>query len=131
MSELQSIPAADILKACEGMLRKQLYAVFTRPTKGLAPVMAVIKEHLAHQIELEKRGVLFGAGPFWNDAGDAWEGEGMFILRAASLAEAKEIAASDPMHTSGARSYTVRPWLLNEGSVTLRVSYSDGRREVV
>ena len=40
----------------------------------------------------------------------------MVIIRAGSLAEAKEIAASDPMHASGARSYTVRPWLVNEQS---------------
>ncbi len=128
---LQSIPAADILKACEGMLRKQLYAVFTRPTNGMAPVMAAIKEHLEFQIDLERRGIMFGAGPFWNEAEDAWEGEGMVIVRAASLTEAKAIAASDPMHKCGARSYTVRPWLLNEGTLTVKLTYSDGKREII
>ena len=122
---MQSIPAADILKACEGMLRKQLYVVFTKPTKGMEPVMAVIKDHLEFQIDLERHGIMFGAGPFWNDAEDAWEGEGMVIIRAKSLTEAKQIAASDPMHKSGARSYKVRPWLLNEGTLTLKVSFSD------
>jgi hypothetical protein len=121
---LQSIPKADILKACEAMLRKQLYVIFTKPTKGMEPVMAVLEEHLAFQIDLEKRGIMFGAGPFWNDAEDAWEGEGMVIVRANSLAEAKALAASDPMHKAGARSYTVRPWLLNEGTVTVRLTYS-------
>lgn len=124
---LQSIPATDILHACEGMLRKQLYVIFTKPTKGMEPVMAVIKE----QIGLERRGIMFGAGPFWNDAEDAWEGEGMVIIRAESLAAAKTIAASDPMHKSGARSYTVRPWSLNEGTVTVKLTYSDGKREVI
>jgi uncharacterized protein YciI len=128
---MQSIPAAEILKACEGMLRKQLYVVFTKPTKGLDPVMAVIKEHLDFQIDLERRGIMFGAGPFWNDAEDGWEGEGMVIIRAGSLAEAKAIAASDPMHKSGARSYTVRPWLLNEGTLTVKLTYSDGKRELI
>ena len=71
------------------MLRKQLYVVFTKPVKGMEPVMAVLEEHLAFQIDLEQRGIMFGAGPFWNDAEDAWEGEGMVILRAGSLAEAK------------------------------------------
>lgn len=127
----QSIPAADILKACKGMLRKQLYAVFTKPTRGMEPVMAAIEEHLKFQIELERRGIMFGAGPFWNDAEDAWEGEGMVIIRAASLAEAKAIAASDPMHKCGARSFTVRPWLLNEGTLTVKLTYSDGKREIV
>jgi uncharacterized protein YciI len=131
MSPPQSIAAADILKACEAMLRKQLYVVFTKPTNGMGPVMEVLKEHLDFQIDLERRGIMFGAGPFWNDAEDAWEGEGMVIIRATSLAEAKAIAASDPMHKAGARSFTVRPWLLNEGSVTVKVSYSDGKREVI
>jgi hypothetical protein len=128
---MQSIPAADILKACEAMLRKQLYVVFTKPTDGMGPVMANLKEHLDFQIDLEKRGVMFGAGPFWNDAEDAWQGEGMVIIRAASLTEAKAIADSDPMHKAGARSYTVRPWLLNEGTVTIKMTYSDGKREII
>ena len=55
----------------------------------------------------------------------------MVIIRAGSLAEAKEIAASDPMHSSGARDYKVRPWLMNEGTVTVKIRYSDGSREVV
>ncbi|MFQ5911558.1 MAG: YciI family protein [Nitrospinota bacterium] len=55
----------------------------------------------------------------------------MVIIRAGSLAEAKEIAASDPMHKSGARSFTVRPWLMNEGAVTIKLSFSDGKMEVM
>ncbi|AXK81447.1 hypothetical protein DW352_13570 [Pseudolabrys taiwanensis] len=128
---LQSIAVTDILQACDGMLRKQLYVIFTKPTKGMEPVMAVLKEHLDFQIDLERRGIMFGAGPFWNDAEEAWEGEGMVIVRAESLAAAKAIAASDPMHKAGARSYTVRPWLLNEGTVTIKLTYSDGKREVI
>ena len=54
----------------------------------------------------------------------------MVIIRAASLAEADAIAAAGPMHRSGARSYTIRPWLLNEGSLTLTIHCSDGSREV-
>jgi uncharacterized protein YciI len=114
---LGSIPKTDILAACEAMLRKQLYVIFTKPTNGMDPVMATLNEHLDFQVDLEKRGIMFGAGPMWNDAEDAWEGEGMVIVRAGSLAEAKALAASDPMHKAGARSFTVRPWLLNEGMV--------------
>ena len=35
------------------------------------------------------------------------------------------------MHASGARSFTVRPWLMNEGTVTVKIRYSDGSREVI
>ena len=130
MSE-PGIAAADVLEASKGMLQKQLYVVFTKPTRGLGPVMENLEAHLAFQISLEERGVMFGAGPFWTDDEKNWRGEGMVIVRARDVAEARAIAAEDPMHASGARSFEVRPWLLNEGTVTLKVRYSDGSRELV
>ena len=126
-----NITKHDILEASKGMLQKQLYVVFTKPTDGMAPVMENIKEHLDFQVELERKGIMFGAGPFWADNETDWHGEGMVIIRAESLAHAKEIAASDPMHKSGARAFEVRPWLLNEGTVTVKITYSDGNRELV
>ena len=124
------IKVEDILNASRGMLQKQLYVVFTTPANGIGPVMANIEAHLKFQIALEQQGIMFGAGPFWTDDEKQWLGEGMVIIRAASLDEAKKIAASDPMHASGARTFRVRPWLLNEGTVTIKVSYSDGKREI-
>lgn len=125
------VKVKDVLEASKGMLQKQLYVVFTRPTNGLGPVLENLQEHLAFQCGLERRGIMFGAGPFWADNEEDWHGEGMVIIRAASLAEAKRIAAEDPMHSSGARSFTVRPWLLNEGTVTVKITYSDGKRELM
>lgn len=120
----------DILEASKGMLQMQLFVVFTIPTNGMGPVMENIEEHLQFQVNLEQRGIMFGAGPFWADDEHTWNGEGMVIIRAASLEHAKEIAATDPMHSSGARSFTVRPWLLNEGRVTVAVDFSTGRHAV-
>ena len=93
--------------------------------------MENIEEHLKFQVDLEKRGAMFGAGPFFADNEIDWQGEGMVIIRAQSLDEAHQVAASDPMHTSGARSYTVRPWLLNEGTLTVQMFYSDGKCELI
>ncbi len=120
----------DVLAASEGMLQKQLYAVFTTPTNGMGPVMENLEPHLEFQVKLERDGIMFGAGPSWADNEVDWNGEGMVLIRADSLAHAKEIAASDPMHASGARSFTVRPWLLNEGTMTIRIDYSTGKREI-
>ena len=120
----------DILEASKGMLQMQLFVVFTTPTNGMGPVMENIEEHLQFQVNLEQRGIMFGAGPFWADDEHTWNGEGMVIIRADSLEYAKEIAATDPMHSSGARSFTVRPWLLNEGRVTVAVDFSTGRHAV-
>ena len=54
----------------------------------------------------------------------------MVILHADSVEHAREIAAEDPMHVACARTFHVRPWLMNEGSMTFRVTYSDGGREI-
>ena len=130
MSEPQ-ISAQDVLNASAGCLQKQMYVYFTTPANGLVPVMENLEDHLKFQVELEQKGVMFGAGPFWTDDEQRWEEEGMIIIRAKSLAEARKIAESDPMHASGARMFTIRPWLMNEGAVTMKVTYSDGGREVI
>ena len=90
----------------EGFLAKQLYVIFTTPANGIKPVMDNLKEHLAFQTELEKDGIMFAAGPNWTDDEKSWQGDGMVVVRAKSLAEAREIAARDPMHKSGARNFT-------------------------
>ena len=130
MSDPQ-ISAQDVLNASAGCLQKQMYVYFTKPANGLGPVMENLEDHLKFQVELEQKGIMFGAGPFWTEDEQRWEGEGMIIIRADSLAEARKIAESDPMHASGARTFTIRPWLLNEGMVTMKVTYSDGGREVI
>jgi len=120
----------DIINASSQMLNKDLYVVFTTPTNGMGPVMENIEAHLKFQVTLEEKGIMFGAGPFWEDNESDWKGEGMVIIRANSLVEAREIAGSDPMHSSGARSFTVRPWLLNEGTLNIKLDYSKGTFEV-
>lgn len=125
-----TITKDDILEASKGMLQKQLYVVFTSPANGMGPVMENLEEHLHFQVKLEQDGIMLGAGPFWDDDEHTWNGEGMVIIRADSLAHANEIAASDPMHSSGARTFKVRPWLLNEGRITVQVNFSTGQHAV-
>jgi uncharacterized protein YciI len=108
----------------KGFLAKQLYVVFTTPTNGMGPVIKKIREHLAFQESLEAQGIMFGAGPQWTDDEAFWEGDGMVVIRTKSLAEAREIAAKDLMHASGARKFTVRPWLVNEGTITIKLNYA-------
>jgi uncharacterized protein YciI len=121
------ITKQDVLNASSEMLNKDLYVVFTKPTNGMIPVMENLEDHLKFQVSLEKQGIMFGAGPFWEDNEIDWNGEGMVIIRANSIDHAKEIASSDPMHKSGARSFTVRPWLLNEGNIEISLDYSTGK----
>ena len=123
----------EMVQMCEskGLLAKQLYVVFTTPKNGLGPVMEHLEDHLAYQQKIQDEGIMFGAGPFPDDEVANWEGEGMVIIRADSLEAAEEIAANDPMHESGARSYRVRPWLMNEGKLTIELTYSDKSMKVI
>ncbi len=116
--------------SAKGLLAKRLYVILTTPTGPLDALATQLGAHLAYQKDLEARGVTFAAGPFADDAETQWSGEGMIIVRAASLAEARAIADADPMHASGVRRYRIRPWLLNEGAVTLTVRYSENFRRV-
>ena len=93
--------------------------------------MEHLEDHLAYQQKIQDEGIMFGAGPFPDHEVANWEGEGMVIIRADALEAAEEIAANDPMHESGARSYRGRPWLMNEGKLTIELTYSDKSMKVI
>lgn len=112
------------------LLALRLYVVRSRPTDGLGPVLENLDPHVAYQTRLENEGIMFAAGPLADDAEEQWNGEGLFVYRAASRAEAVAIAENDPMHKSGARRFSVHPWLLNEGTYNVRLFYSGGRPQV-
>jgi uncharacterized protein len=113
------------------LLAKRLYIVLSEPTNGLGPVLENLEPHVAYQTKLEIDGVMFGAGPLSDDAEQEWLGSGIFIYRAASRDEAVKLAEDDPMHASGARRFTVRPWMLNEGTFSVRLFYSGGKPQIV
>lgn len=126
------VSAADLIALSreKGFLAKQLYVVFTTPANGMGPVMENIEAHLAFQQSLEQQGIMVAAGPHWSEDEQSWEGDGMVVIRAASLADARAIARRDPMHANGARTFKVRPWLVNEGTVTVKLNFAAGRFEL-
>ena len=118
------LPVEDVRKASSAMLQKQLYAIFTTPTGGIERILEGLAEHLAFQMQLEGEGVMYAAGPMWSDDERHWDGDGLVVVRAGSRDEAIAIAERDPMHRSGARKFTVRPWMINEGTMTVRLDMS-------
>ena len=112
------------------LLAKRLYVISSKPTNGLGPINKVLDEHVEFQTKLEKDGIMFAAGPLASEDLQEWLGEGLFMYRAASMEEATTIAESDPMHRSGARTFTIREWLVNEGTYTVQVFYSAGRPKI-
>lgn len=105
------------------MLRKELYVVTTTPARS-PEIQKQLSAHLDYQISLEKEGKMFGAGPLY-DEGEKIPTGGMIVIRASNFEEARKIADADPLHQQCLRKYTIRKWLLNEGSMTFTVRYSD------
>ena len=109
-----------------GSLAFEVYVAVSTPVMGPEAVREVLPDHLAYLQSLEREGRIMFAGPLSDESGDTMEGVGMLVLRAASLEEARELAENDPMHVTGARSYSLRRWLINEGSLNLTVGLSTG-----
>lgn len=109
-----------------GALALELYIAFSTPAKTPEDVKASLPDHLAYQADLERSGRLAFAGPLSDETGEHMQGMGLIIYRADSLESARKLAEDDPMHKSGARSYVLRRWLINEGSLNLSVGLSTG-----
>jgi len=107
-----------------GALAYELYVVHSTPAAEPDVVKATLPDHLAYQAKLEADGALVFAGPMSDESGMQMEGVGMIVYRAGSFEQARELAANDPMHKTGARSFVLRKWLINEGSLTLSVRLS-------
>lgn len=84
----------------------QRYLIMTLRTEQFDP--AVIEPHYAHLDRLRERGVLELSGPFADKSG------GAYLIRAKDLDEARAIADSDPVHTSGSSKVTVYEWNAKE-----------------
>ena len=110
-------------------LNKTLFVITTVRCAPPEEMMKHIDAHLDRQVELEQAGIMFGAGPLFND-GSTVPDAGMIIVRADSFEEAKKIADGDPMHIHGVRKYTIQRWRMNEGSFNVRISYSTQRAEI-
>ncbi len=107
-----------------GALALELYVALSTPAKSPEDIKANLPDHLAYQAELEAKGQLAFAGPMSDETGENMQGVGMIVYRAESLEVARTLAESDPMHASGTRSFTLRRWLINEGSLTVSVGLS-------
>lgn len=112
-------------KAAEerGSLALELYMVESTP---VAPerLGETLPSHLAYQAKQEAAGALVFAGPLSDESGEQMNGTGLIIYRAESMVAARAIAEADPMHRDGVRRFTLRKWLVNEGSLQLTVTLS-------
>ncbi len=107
-----------------GALALELYVAMSTPIKEPQEVKAALPAHLAYQAELERAGSLAFAGPMSDETGAQMQGMGLIIYRADSLEAARSLAEEDPMHKTGARTFSLRRWMINEGSLSLNVGLS-------
>jgi uncharacterized protein YciI len=106
------------------MLRKKLYVILSKGGATAEQIGALLPQHLDYMIGLEKQGVLFASGPLTAAAG-APAGDGLTILRAADAEEARAIASRDPFVINKLRTFEVREWTVMEGSIGVKVNFSD------
>ena len=107
-----------------GSLALELYIIESTPQALPEQLKETLPDHLEYQNKLEAAGNLVLAGPLSNDSGELMEGAGLIIYRAASLEAARVLAEADPMHVKQCRTYRIRRWLVNEGSLNLQLRLS-------
>ncbi len=112
-----------VKRLTERFLSKELFVIIGTPSAPHSEQMRLLPDHLEYQINLEKAGVIFAAGPMYN--ADGTEAPGLIIIRAASFEAAKAIAEGDPWVKAGVRTYKITRWLIFEGSYSVRINYSD------
>jgi len=107
-----------------GALAYEVFVVESTPIVGPDALQQTLPAHLEYQQTLEAQGALVFAGPLSDTEGEAMSGGGLIVYRAGSFAAARALADADPMHRDGKRSYTLRRWLINEGSITVSLALS-------
>ena len=116
----------DGLAPRETTRHRRLHIAVSRvsaPNAGIPPA-DLLREHLAWMAELEASGRVFAAGPVVDDD-DGIVGDGVYIVRADSIAGAEKLVANDPLHRSGHRTFEVFGWDPHQGRITLTATLAD------
>lgn len=107
-----------------GSAALRLYGVFRRIVDP-ALMLELRSDHLDWMLAKELDGTLFLSGPFTRNLGDS-PYNGLTVIRAAGIDDARHIIAGEPFIARGAMSYDLAEWTVFEGAlpVTLRMSDS-------
>ena len=113
------------------LLAKQLYVVFSEPTNGLGPILEVVDEHVRYQTKLEVDGIMWAAGPMATPDEREWLGDGCSCTGPTPSRRRRGTPRTTRCTSPGhGRSESVC-WLLNEGSLNVRVLFSGGKTQVI
>jgi len=117
---------ADLLGEAQVLKEKMWgrhYYVMIRTIVDPGVIPGIIPQHLQWLIGLEKRNLIFASGPLF-DTSDKQTG-GMTVFRTETLQETEELAADDPLVSSGAMDFEIQRWQINEGRINVSVDFSD------
>ncbi len=117
MNTLDAVPFTVAEEKSKNGRRKRLYIIKSMPVSGTSRIQEFLDQHFSYIHELEKDKALFAAGPLDDADTTTWSGGGLLIFAAPSMEAARALADKDPFHLDGIRKYTLRQWLLNEGTV--------------
>jgi uncharacterized protein YciI len=118
------------------LAREQVYlCIMTNvepPPEGKPPRDSLMHDHKTYLRDLERKGLLFGAGRLFNEEDNehAAIGHGMIVIRAKTRAEAEAIAFEEPFTKAGYRTMVLHPWQRNEGSVDISIRLMDSVLEI-
>jgi len=121
-SSPDTLAEADTLDTGMGA---ELYFYVTRPTGSFEDVVEVLPAHMDFIHGIEDSGVMVMGGQTTIEGAADAGGYGLVVIRASSFEEAREIAESDPMHTTGVRDFELFLWNINEGFTTIELRFSD------
>lgn len=117
LAAAENPPAAPQAEAPKFELTTYYFCLLTRgPNAGTGTkeeAMEYQRGHMANIRRLAAEGKLLVAGPF----ADNGEWRGIFILKCATLDEAKALVATDPAVAAGRLAAEVRPWMTAKGSI--------------
>jgi uncharacterized protein YciI len=100
------------------------------PNVAPADLMPMLAEHLEFLHDLEQRGILFASGPLFDSDEAAPPGGGLSFFRADSMDAARALIETEPFVKAGLRTYTLKRWTFNEGSISIRLNAGIGTYEI-
>ena len=113
--------------------REQCYICWTHYNPSPPPQSRSLEElthdHHVYLDDLERRGILFGAGSLQDENGERF-GAGLYIIRAQTRQEAESIANAEPLTAAGIRTIELLPWRRRGGSLELKINFSNGEMRV-
>ena len=127
---------SDVAIGKRPLAREQVYlCIMTNvesPPADSPPRDTLMNAHKEYLADLERRGLLFGAGRLFNAEEEEHTalGHGMIVIRAKTRVEAEAIAFEEPFTKAGHRTMVLHPWQRNEGNVNVSIRFMDSVLEV-